>query len=511
MTANSHINNKRIAKNTLALYFRMLFMMVISLYTSRVILRTLGVDDFGIFHVVGGIVMILGFLNTSMAGATQRFLNFELGKGSLDDIKRVLATSLRLHWFIGVAIAIVCETIGLWYLNAVMVIPEGRIVAANWVFQFSVLTFFVTIISVPYNSVIIAHEKMSVYAYISILEAILKLGAVFLLTIGSADRLILYALLNFLIAIILRIIYSIYSYKVFPECRNYRKFYNKSKMHEMLGFSGWTVMGALGSISHTQGVAMVINYFFGVTVNAAQGIANQVNHLVTNFVTNFMTASNPQLVKSYAAGDISGMRDLLKRSSKMALFMVSFFSVPLIIEMPFILKLWLGQFPENTVIFARIILLTSLCNSFASPLSASMGATGNIKTYQLILTTLGWLHIPLAIVCFVFGAPPVAAMFVYLILVIIMQNVRVYMVGKVVRMTLLSFYREVILRAVMVFGISLGVSYIAKAHLPVSIWSSFVVMALSGVLVLLFVFAIGFSKTERIKVTELFLKKLKKR
>lgn len=511
MTEGSCINSKRIAKNTIALYFRMLFMMLISFYTSRVVLRTLGVDDFGIYQVVGGIVVILGFLNNSMAGATQRFLNFELGHGALEDVKRVFAASQKLHWIIGFFIVIACETIGLWYINTIMVIPESRFGAANWVLHFSTLTFFVTIISVPYNSVIIAHEKMSVYAYISILEALLKLGSVYLLIVGNMDRLVLYASLNFLIAVILRLIYNIYSYKSFPECRNYKRFYDYSKMKEMLGFSGWTVLGSLGSISHTQGVAVVINYFFGVATNAAQGIANQVNQLVANFVMNFMTASNPQLVKSYAAGDINGMGGLLKRSSKMALFMVSFFSVPLIIEMPFVLKLWLGDFPDNTVAFARIVLLTTLCNSFASPLATSMGATGRIRNYQLILTSLGWFHIPLAVICFVLGAPPVAAMYVYLGLVIVMQNVRIYMVGRVVRMTMISFYRDVISRAVLVFCLPLGISYMVKALLPVSIWSSFCVMALSGTFVMLFAFWGGFSKGEREKIIELILKKIGKK
>ena len=306
-------NNQRIAKNTLLLYFRMLITLVVSLYTSRVVLNTLGVDDYGIYNVVGGIIVILGFLNSAMAGATQRFLNVELGRNDFEQLRKVFCTSLVIHALVAGVILVIAETIGLWYLNSCMNIAEERMVAANWVYQFSVATFMVNILSVPYNATIIAHEKMSAFAYISILEVVLKLVIVYLLVLTPFDKLIFYAFLIFMVGVVLRLIYGIYCKRHFEECTINNFKLDKPMMKEMLSFSSWTIFGNLGFIAHTEGIALVINYFFGVAVNAASGIANQVNGVVKNFVYNFLTALNPQVVKTYAAGQYEEMHKLLMR------------------------------------------------------------------------------------------------------------------------------------------------------------------------------------------------------
>ena len=448
-------NNKRIAQNTLMLYMRTIVTMGISLYTSRLILASLGVDDFGIYNVVGGIVAVLAFLNTSMAGSTQRFLNMELGVRSQERIDIVFSTAQRIHLIIAVVILLLAETVGVWFLNACMNISSDRIYAANWVFQFSILSFFITIISVPYNAAIIAHEKMSIYAYISIVEVLLKLLVAYLISIVSCDRLIMYAALMALSSGIVRFIYGHYCSKNFHECRRYSISCDKKLLKQMLSFSGWTIFGALGAVSHTQGIAIVMNMFFGVAVNAAQGVATQITNVVNQFVTNFMTALNPQIVKTYAAGQFKEMQLLLYRGSRLGICLVSFFALPLIIETPFILNIWLTEVPDYTVIFVRIILLTSICNAFAGPLSAAKGATGNIKLYQVVLTTLGWIHLPLAWICFEYGAEPYAAMYIYMILVIIMQSIRIFMVCKSLNFPILQFTKNVLIRSFFMISISI--------------------------------------------------------
>lgn len=493
-------DNKRIAKNTVMLYIRMLVMMVISLYTSRIVLEVLGVEDYGIYHVVGGVVSVLAFLNTSMAGATQRFLNVEFGKGDQDGARRVFVTAQVIHILVALVVVVLAETIGLWFLNFCMDIPEDRMVAANAVYQFSILTFIVTITSVPFNATIIAHERMSAFAYITVFEAVFKLIAVYLLLIIAYDKLIVYSLLISIISIVVLLIYRIYCKRKFQECRGFSLRYDKTVMRSMLGFSGWTIFGSLGSISHTQGIAIVLNYFFGVVINAAQGIALQVNGVVNHFVQNFMTALNPQIVKSYAAGDLGAMHDLLIRGSKMGYFLVLFFVVPLVAETPTVLGLWLHEVPDYTVIFVRIMLLTSLFGAFASPLSASKGATGDIKMYQIIVTTIGWLHLPLACVAFVLGAEPYYAMYIYMLLTIVMQGCRIYIVCRSIGLRIRDFLSRVIVRLLWVSVAAAVVPAVIKALAPESLWISLANMALGCVAVSLAVYALGLDEGERRKI-----------
>ena len=496
-------NNKRIIHNTILLYIRMLVLMSVSLYTSRIVLSILGVNDYGIYNVVGGVVLVLSFLNNSMATATQRFLNIELGRNDNNEgVKKVFATAQVIHIIIAVIILVLAETLGIWFLNKHMLIAEDRIIAANYVFQFTICSFLLTVVSVPYNATIIAHEKMSAFAWISVIEALLKLCIVFLLLVIPYDKLIAYSCLMAIISITIRIIYGGYCKRHFEECKRFNLKYDKSLLKEMLGFSSWTIFGSLGTISHTQGIAIVLNMFFGVAVNAAQGIANQLNSIVNQFVTGFMTALNPQIVKYYAANDLDSMHTLIKRGSKMGFFLVAFFVLPLCVETPMILNLWLKEVPEYTVVFTRLILLTSLCNSFASPLSVSQGATGNIKTYQIVLTTLGWMHLPLAWVFFSFGCEPYFAMYIYLILVVIIQMYRIYKVCNSLNMHIVDFYKDVIIRCF--FVIVLSSIFPVGMHLliPYSLISRILIFCLSAVMVIISVFMVGMTVEERRKIFE---------
>lgn len=498
-------SNKRLFKNTILLYVRMIVLLVISLYTSRIVLASLGVDDFGIYNVVGGIVVIMSFLNNSMASSTQRFLNVELGRNDFAQLKAVFNTSRVIHFIIAGIVWILAETLGVWFLNTFMNIASDRIVAANWVFQFSILTFMTNIVSVPYNAVIIAHEKMSVFAYITIIEAIMKLAIVYLLWLTTFDKLIVYAALMLLVAITVRMFYIIYCCKHFDECKYKNLRTDKMVMRKMLGFSGWTIFGALGSISHTQGISIVMNMFFGVGVNAAQGIANQVTNVVNQFVANFMTAINPQIVKTYAAGQLDEMHILIRRGSRMGICLVAFFAIPLILETPAILNLWLTVVPDYTVTFIRIILLTTMCNAYAQPLATAKSATGIIKNYQIILTTLGWLHVPLAWLCFKIGKEPYYAMYVYFILINIMQVIRIYMVCKSIKMSIQKYVKDVNCRcAIMVFVASI-IPFVSHTYLPHSIICSLITIIIGFASVTVSIYLIGITKHERCMIN-LFIK-----
>lgn len=506
--ATNHLDSKRIVKNTGILYIRMLFMIVISLYTSRVVLKTLGFDDFGLYNVVGGIVVILSFLNTSMSGATQRFLNVELGREDHDRLRKVFSTSLFIHVCLAGIIILLAETVGLWFLNNYMNIAPERMEAANWVFHFSVLSFTLTILSVPYNGAIISHERMGAFAYITIGEATMKLLVVFLLQVISYDKLIVYALLMVAVSAIVLIIDTVYAGIKFKECRGLSLKYEPTILRQMIGFSGWTAFGALGSLSHTQGIAIVMNWFFGLTVNAALGIANQVTHIVNNFVTNFMTALNPQIVKTYAAHQLYDTQTLLKRGSKLGICLVTFFAVPLIIETPAILNLWLEDVPEYAATFIRIILLTSICNAYASPLAAAKGATGNIRNYQIILTSLGWMHLPLAWIFFELGYPPYYAMYVYFVLINIMQGVRIYMVCKSIDLSIKDFCSEVLLRCGFMILAAFSLPYLSHRLLPFSLVSSLATIAIALVSVSISIYFIALQGEERKTIRKFLVAKI---
>ena len=464
LMSQSSVNNKRIAKNTLFLYFRTLCTMAMSLYTSRVILSTLGVNDFGIYNVVGGIVMFLSFLNTSMASATQRFLNVELGRNNLLGVKCIFSNALIIHFIISLLVVLLAETVGVWFLNCYMNIVPERLDAANFVLQFSIATMVTTIISVPYNAVIIANEKMSAFAYISIIEVTLKLFLALLLVFLPGDKLIVYAMLMFFVSLIIRFLYGIYCTRNFDECKNYKLKPNKKIIRQMMSFSMWTVVGALASIGHGQGVSIVMNLFFGVVVNAAFGIANQVNQVVSNFVNNFMTAINPQIVKTYSSDDLIAMHDLVSKGCRMGFFLV---------------------------------LLITLLNSFASPLSAAQGATGNIRNYQIVLTIVGLLHIPLAWLCFSFGLNPNYAMYVYIVIVLLEQSYRIFFVSHSISMPFIPFVRTLLIRCGSVACLAFLLSYFLHECIPDGIVSSFFICGMGVLSVAVLVYVFGLKPEEK--------------
>ena len=388
-------NTRRIAKNTVMLYIRMLLIMAVTLYTSRVVLNVLGVEDFGIYNVVGGIVVMFSFLNGAMATSTQRFLSFSLGKNDQEQVARVFSMSMTTHISIALIVLLLAETFGLWIFYRYLNIPPERMGAAQWVYQLSVLTFCISIIRVPYNAGIIAYERMSFYAYISIVEVCLKLGMVILLQYLGSDKLILYALLMALTTGIVTFIYKLYCCKTFSVCR-YHYFWDKHLYKELISFSGWSLFGSAANVGVQQGINILLNVFFGVVTNAALGIANQVSSAVSQLVGNFQTAFNPALVKSYASGDYSYFVRLIFQTSRFSYFLLFIIALPLYLCMPFVLKVWLDIVPEYTVVFCRWMLVFVLIDAVSAPLWISVQAIGKIRSYQLSMSALIFLNIPLS-------------------------------------------------------------------------------------------------------------------
>lgn len=442
-------NNKRIAQNTLLLYFRTLFTMLISLYTSRVVLNTLGVTDYGIYNVVGGVVAMFSVISSSLSSAVSRFITYEIGRGDFEKLKRIFSTSVNIQIGISLVIIALAETFGLWFLNTKMNIPDGRIGAANWVLQCSLLSFIINLVSVPYNACIIAHERMTAFAYISILEAVLKLVVVYMLLISTYDKLATYAVLLVAVALIVRLAYSFYCRRHFEES-HYRFVYDKSLIKEMTGFAGWSFFGNGAYMLNVQGVDMLINIFFGVTLNAARGVASQVQNAVMQFVNNFTVAINPQITKSYAAGDMRYVCKLVCRGARFSYFLLFIFVVPLFCEADYVLKLWLKIVPEYAVMFLRLSLFGTLMTLLGNSMLTAIMATGNIKKYQLYITIVGCLVFPLTWLAFELGFPPETTYVIYIFIYFILNFVRLYMAKGLMNFPIKFYLSDVILRVVVV-------------------------------------------------------------
>lgn len=439
-------NNKRIAKNTFALYLRMLFSMCVSLYTSRVILETLGVSDFGIYSVVGGVVGLLGFLNSSLSGATSRFLTFELGKGDHAALRSVFSCSLAIHFAIALAVLIFAETAGLWLLENELTIPPERLSAARAVLHFSVAGTMVGITQIPYTASILSHERMGIYAYVSIAEVLLRLGIVFLLVVSPFDKLSSYAALTFFVSAGTAMFYRFYCRKNFGECR-FRFDFSAGTLRPILAFSAWDLLGNLSVVARTQGVNVLQNFFFGPIVNAAAGIAGQVQGAVSGFSENFLNAVRPQIVKYYARGEIPEMQKLICRSGKLSFFLLFFLSLPLILECEFVLNLWLKNVPEFAVAFVRLTLLNQLVSVAFRTMLYSIHATGKIRTMSFINGATYLLVLPISYVLLKNGFSPVTPFVLNIVLLAIGCLSNTNLVRRYIpEFSAGTFLREVVLR-----------------------------------------------------------------
>lgn len=490
-------NNKRIAKNTAMLYFRMLFTMAVSLYTSRVVLNTLGVEDFGIYNVVGGVVTMFAFLNSAMASGTQRFLSFELGKKDYEQLNRVFSMSINIHATIAIVIFILAETVGLWFLNTQLTIPEGRIIAANWVYQFSILAFLVTIMSVPYNASIISHERMNIFAYVSIIEVTLKLAIVFMLQWFGFDKLKLYAILVFLVSLIIRLIYGIYCKRNFKEC-SYFLFWDKKLYNTLLSYAGWNLWGNFASVSMNQGINILLNIFFGPTINAARGVAYQVNGAVNSFVSNFQLAIKPQIVKSYAENNKNYMHNLIYQGAKYSYYLLFMLSLPVIIETESVLKWWLKIVPEHAVLFCRLILINALIDCISGPLMTAAQASGKIKLYQSVVGGLLLCILPISYILLKLGYPAETTIYVNICMSVIALAFRLLIISPLVSLKISMFLKRVIIKIILVTLLSIFAPYICYIQISDEIIRFFSVCITSVVSIFSIIYLIGINNKERL-------------
>ncbi len=506
-------NNKRIAKNTLLLYFRMLFMMVVSLYTSRVILNALGVEDFGIYNVIGGVVAMFSVISGSLSAAISRFITYELGKGDQSKLNKIFSASVTIQLLLSLIIVVLIETVGVWFLNTKMVIPEERMTAANWVLQLSIVSFVLGLLSVPYNAAIIAHEKMSAFAYISILEAMGKLAIALLIVVSPIDKLIFFAILTCVVGVIVRFAYGYYCQKHFAEC-TYHFHWDKDILKQMFGFAGWNFIGAASSVLRDQGGNIVINLFHGPAVNAARGIAMSVNTAVTGFVTNFMTALNPQITKSYASGDHAYMMTLIFQGARLSFYMLLLLSLPILVNTHYILVLWLKLVPEHAVLFVQLMLIFAMAESISNPLVTAMLATGRIRNYQIVVGGLQMMNLPISYVCLRLGCMPECVLIVAICISQCCLAARLYMLRGMIGLSSIRYMKNVYLNVFAVAVLSAILPSLLSMYLQES-FLSFVAISLVAVASTLAVeFYIGCNKKEREFVVEkakVFIRKINKR
>lgn len=503
-------NNQRIIKNTLLLYSRMLLMIVINLFTSRVILNTLGIEDFGINNVVGGVITMLGFFTSSLAGASSRYITYDLGKGDMYKLKKTFSNIISIHLLLAIIIIFIGETIGLWFMTTQLQIPEEREIAAFWVYQFSIISFAISIVSIPYNASIIAHEKMSAFAYISIVDTILKLLIVYLLLIIPYDKLIVYSALFCCIQIFDRIVYGIYCQKHFEETKGKLSF-DKQIFKEIFIFAGWTMNGNLAVIGYTQGINILLNIFFGPAVNAARGIAVQVQNVTRQFCTNFQMAINPQLTKSYAQENLVHMHELIIKSTKFSFYILLFVILPLLFEAKIILTLWLGQYPEHTVNFLRLILCIGLLYTLSNPINVSVHATGNLKKFQLIEGSMLLLIIPVAYICLkFFHAPPESVFYVHIIIEILTQYARLEIVLPMIRMSKIIYIKKVIFPIIKVCILIPILPLLFYLKMPENYITCFWICLISIVYSCVIIYFLGCDKSEKAFVKNKILKIIRK-
>lgn len=437
-------NSSRIAKNTVFLYLRSLFVLVISLYTSRVILQVLGASDFGLYSVVGGIIAMLSFLSTAMQASFQRYFAYAMGEGDQEKVLFLFHSSLTVQTILAVFILIIAETLGLWFLNAKMVIEPDRMVAANWVYQASIVSFVIVIFQAPFIAMVTSHERMDLFAYISVLDAVLKLGIVFLLQVIGGDKLIAYSILLLLIGVTNIVLYIVVCKKKL-NVNSIKLGRNKKTIISLASFGGWGILDSLAYTLKSNGLNVVLNLFFGTIVNAARGIAYQVLAAVNQFITAFQQSFRPQMTKAYASGNIAYLKKLYYSCTKLSYYLIFTISLPILIETPYILQLWLGDnVPNHTVAFTRLVLATAFVSTFANPTSGIAYASGRIKWFTIIVSSINLLIVPVAYVFLKLGYPPESAMMVSLVLTIIAQLARLFVVRWLAQMPVLEYMRMVI-------------------------------------------------------------------
>lgn len=503
------VNNKRIVKNTLYLYIRMLLVMVVSLFTVRIVLQALGQVDYGLYNVVGGIVVMFSFLSHVLSSASQRFFAFELGRDDIDRLSRIYSIILILYGIVIGAIVLLAETVGLWFLHTHMTIPPERMTAVEWVYQFSIAAFCLQVFTTPHKALVIAKERMNIYAYVGIIEVVLQLLMAYALLTYGGDRLLLYAVLMFVVHAISNGIYIVYARRKYREI-SFTPTWDGTMVRSIVSYSGWTLFGALATIARSQGINIVLNVYFGAVVNAARGIAHQVNGAVSSFSNNFYTAVRPQIVKSYAAGQVEDCVGLVIRSTRFSFCLLLVLAVPIICYAPEVLSLWLGDYPSYAVIFVQLMLVTCIIDAMGNPIVTFNQATGNIRFYQILVSLIYMMNIPIIIAVFEYGFSPVGAFIASMCVSVVAQVARLLIVTGQHGFPLVAYCRKTLL--------PLG-GLIIVLVMCLSAWLSFTdrptsLLGLAGCSASVFVitatcsFVVGFTRSERSSVIRTIKKRI---
>lgn len=498
------MNNKIILKNTLFLYLRMILLMFISLYTSRIVLKVLGFEDFGIYNVVGGVIVLFSFINNALVSSSKRFINIAISTNDSKAIKKVFSSSITVHIIISLIIIFFAETVGLWFLNSKLNIPVDRVSVALWVYQFSVVSTVFGIIITPYTATIIAYERMGIYAYIGIIEGILKLLIVYIVQISSIDKLVLYSFLILLVCLLTGIINIIYVRRKFPICR-FKINYDRKLFKDIFSFSGWSLFGQIAYIGATQGINMVVNIFCGVMYNAAIGIGQQVNSAIFKFVSSFQTAFNPQIIQTYSTNRLNEHRQLISLTTRISFFLLIYLSFPIMFNIDYILKLWLGEFPDKTTVISNLIIIVLIIDALCAPLYMSMQAIGNIRNYQIIISIINFMNLPLAYLCLKNNMDISYVYYIQIIINTIMYIFRIVYILPRINYKINAYVLDTLFPIIVVFSCSYCiVKYISSLYL--GFYKLLIDTLLSIFVITVFILIFGINNIERKKILK-YIKK----
>lgn len=506
--ANRQANNKRVAKNTIFVYIRMLIVMFITLFTTRELLSALGVEDYGVYNVVCGFVSMFTFLNTSMANGTQRFYNYEIGKNGEAGVGKIYSHAVIIQFVLSILILVIVEIAGIWYVNYKLVVPPDRFSAACWIFQLSLLNLFVVINTVPYNAAIMAYERMDYYAMLGVLDAVLKLCIVYAIPYAPIDQLVFYGMLMTSISILNFVLNYFYCKIKFKSLR-FTADTDKKLFKGMLSFSGWNIFGTVSHMMQNQGVNLIFNAFWGTVVNAANGVAHQMNGAVNFLTAGFLTAVRPQMIKSFANGEIDYLKTMYYSVSKITFFLVMILAIPLIGEVDTVLEFWLGKgkYPELTTLFAQLTMFMTLCNSYATPTSIIIHATGKMKKFQILVSTVTLMIIPIAYIAAKLGCEAPLILFLSAMVTIAAQITRLIIIKEQVDFPILDYCKKVFAPTWSVLVISLGVAFLLHAFTPQHIVWSVIRMAISMCLTCIAIYWLGINKSEKQLVLSFIKKK----
>jgi O-antigen/teichoic acid export membrane protein len=490
-------NSKRIAKNTLALYFRMFVLMLIGLFTARVVLNSLGVEDKGVYETVGGFVSMMAIITSSLSTAISRFLTVEIGRSNQENLRKVFSTAVAIMLLVALIVVLVAEPLGMWYIGSVMQLPDGRTGAALILFQFSLATFVINLVSVPFNAAIIAHERMSAFAVIGVVEGVLKLAVALLLLLTPFDKLITYGALMCCVALIARMMYAMYCRHFFEESR-VRPSFDKTLFKAMSGFAGWNGLSYGVYLVNTQGVTLLVNYFFGVVFNTMRGIALNVETMVKQFITNVLTAMNPQITKSFAKGDYEYAFSLACKGSKYSVLIVFLLGVPFLFEAEILLRLWLGDIvPEGTALFTRLALAGLCLDLLMNPFSTIIQASGDIKRFYIVISSITFLIFPLTWVLFKAGAPAYSCYLVFIGVYLVGDVVKLGLSHRQVGFPLKMFASEVLLKVFPVAALTLAVTFPVWKLMDAGLWRLLAVLATGTGATLLGTYFFALTRGER--------------